>query len=362
MGIPSGKIMKSHFKVDCASDQLIRSAQEEERRHDRQRLVNSARFNQRSMSQRIYKVMPETRDIHSTFVLTLAVEGRSVMGAEAEIGWYHQGIEKVLESSSWGEADRVFAHVSPTRSSALNIAYQIALEKLYSAPVVSLRTRLERVIGLESERMRRHFQVIARMVELILEAPMDMTGESESRIAELRCNRKLERRLLGCAKVDRLSAISLGLTGPVLRAAGLADDLRTNHADLPYSLLDFVPQTRNECDAHARFLVRLDEIEHSGLLIRRASKLFEDLAQDDAITRFETPGAGTLASAFLEAPEGELAVTLCSAGEAQPYRARIKTPSFSLASALSAFLIGADIDDVTLIVTSLGIDMLELDR
>jgi NADH:ubiquinone oxidoreductase subunit D len=134
-------------------------------------------------------------------------------------------------------------------------------------------------------------------------------------------------------------------------------------------MLDFQCQTAQHSDAYTRLILRLSEIENAFLLIGHAFRL----ASDASIASMEEghafgsdfdfrSAALPLASAFLDAPEGEMAISVAHAGEDRPSRVRIKTPSFALMGALDVFLKGADLDDVILILHTLGINMLEVDR
>lgn len=338
--------MKSHFNLDCASDQLIRSAQEEEQRAERKRLFRSTRFGV-SSSERVCKILPYATGGEDKFLLSLYIEGRTVTGADAEIGWRHQGLEKHLETAPWD---------SPADLKAFSLPFLLALEKLGHVPAPSLRQKLARLIAYESFRLRHHLEVIARVVELV------GSSSPSDDLARIRDDSEIRAHLIGRAKVDRNTAISLGLTGIMLRATGLADDLRAEDESLPYHLLNFVPQTRTESDAYARFLLRFAEIEMSMTLIQRAKRLRDEQPADSTIPTPFIATSSPFAFAYIEAPEGELVVSLWAAKEGAMQRVRIKTPSFALASAIPTLLLGADIDDVALILASLGVDWVELDR
>jgi|GEM_PF-5242640 len=336
--------MKNHFNLDCASDQIVLSSQEEEQRHARKKLIHSNRFKVRSSSQHTLKLRPNEFGAGFSFLLTLYVEGRKVIGAEADVGFLHQGIEKSMESRSMADGVALLTRFSSEQGTSMSVAFEIAVEKLSDA-APSGRTRLERIITLEAERIHHHTSVMAHVYELV--------GDSSER--------SLRMRLSGLSRVDRSVAVSQGLSGITLRAAGFADDLRYASSELPYELLGFRAAVRQEADAFGRFMLRKTEIDNSKNLIERARGLLKTEPEEDAEIIY-SPSTPRVMSQSVEAAEGELSVTVCGDGSEKPVRVRIKTPSFAHLSAISTYLTGADIDDVLLILSTLGIDSLEVDR
>ena len=115
-------------------------------------------------------------------------------------------------------------------------------------------------------------------------------------------------------------------------------------------------------------MLRLLEIENSIKLIEQSLQQFkqtcvgEKLAPTENHIDKEQPLPKGVVSVHLEAPEGEVAVTVCSNGQKEPCRVRIKTPSFMLSAALSSILSGSQLDEVVLLLSTLGINTLHNDR
>jgi NADH-quinone oxidoreductase subunit D len=123
---------------------------------------------------------------------------------------------------------------------------------------------------------------------------------------------------------------------------------------------------REEGDASARFCLRLDACAQA---LSYMEKLLEFFAKQPKVTYalesdaydLKKPPHG-IENAIIEAPEGMLAYSIVSNGEAKPYRVRIKTPSFALMAALKQLLEGTHMQDLASILHGLGIEGLELDR
>lgn len=399
--------MKSHSYINCSTDQLIRSAKEEEYFRVHSQRLDTGRFTQRSPSEVGFRMGPEDIALPYPLQLTLHVEGQIVKGADVEIGWQHQGLEKSMEQFSWMEAGDLLKRVDPNPDSSLGLAYRLAVEKLFGVSShVSDWERYVRIAKLESERVFHHLHVAARLFELYAQSAMhdairdtvvfsqsfrvalsksmkdekmrdevkkafeQLKGALGPVIKTLRNSKQLKNRLEGRARMDLNLALSLGLTGIYLRGAGHFDDLRSEQPDLPYLTLGFQPQVLRGGDAYTRFELRLLEIENALVLIERALSIalgkdfisMDYLSVPDLSNPELIPQKSGVETVYLESPEGEMAVTVCSDGKNKPYRVRIKTPSFALTSAISSFLSGCDLDDVIVILHSLGINPLQTDR
>jgi NADH:ubiquinone oxidoreductase subunit D len=208
-------------------------------------------------------------------------------------------------------------------------------------------------------------------------------------------------RTRGIGTLSREDAISFGVTGPVLRASGVAHDLRKTRPYMGYERYSFDVPTRTQGDALARFEVRMDEMRQSVKIIQQAMQslpsgpLFSDDPRvklppkeqlrenlktergmassypsiESIIYHFKhymyghglQPPAAEFYSAT-EAPNGELGYYLLSDGRDMPYRWRVRSPSFYNYQAFKKMAEGTMISDLVAVLSSLNVIAGELDR
>jgi NADH-quinone oxidoreductase subunit D len=193
-------------------------------------------------------------------------------------------------------------------------------------------------------------------------------------------------RLDGVGLISRKQAIDLGLTGPSLRASGVEHDLRRDNPYLVYNDLDFNVPVYNDGDALARYYVRMNEMRESRKIVqqvlekmplgevhsfspkkvlpnkKRVYTKMEELIHDFMIVNFgiETP-AGEIYHA-VESSKGELGFYIYSKGDGQPWRMKIRSPSFVNLQSLPVMIKGAMISDVVVVIGSLDPVMGEADK
>jgi NADH-quinone oxidoreductase subunit D len=175
-------------------------------------------------------------------------------------------------------------------------------------------------------------------------------------------------RTRGIGIVDAALATELGITGPVLRAAGVDHDLRR---DAPYHCYDEIEvkvQTATAGDCEARAQVRLAEIRESVRLVRA---LIDGIPEGPLGSRkpIKTPLAEKAseghAYACVESPRGELGVYVIGGGDnkgASPYRLKIRSPSLHVLSCLPYVLPGHSVSDAVAVLGSVDPIMGEVDR
>ena len=180
--------------------------------------------------------------------------------------------------------------------------------------------------------------------------------------------------------------MSWGFTGPCLRATGLNWDLRKNQPYDCYENLEFKIPTGSSGDCYERFLVRIEEMRQSLLIIEQC---LDQIPKGDCISRdprivppkrvdmknsmeslinhfklftegFHVPEGETYFS--VEAPKGEFGVLLLSDGSNKPYRCKIRAPGFSLLQATQFLSKGHMLSDLVAIIGSLDIVFGEIDR
>jgi NADH-quinone oxidoreductase subunit D len=202
--------------------------------------------------------------------------------------------------------------------------------------------------------------------------------------------------------LDLTGCIALGMTGPVLRSAGLPWDLRKSQPYCGYETYEFNVPTRTSCDAYGRFLIRLEEMNESLKIVEQCLDRLQPgpvMIEDKKIAwpaqlsvgadgqgnsldhikkimgesmealihhfklvteGFEVP-VGQVYQA-VEGPRGELGVHLVSDGGTKPYRVHFRDPSFNNLQAMPAMAEGGQVADLIAVVASIDPVMGGVDR
>jgi ech hydrogenase subunit E len=148
--------------------------------------------------------------------------------------------------------------------------------------------------------------------------------------------------------VSRQEAMDLGCVGPVLRASGIAQDMR-ELGYAAYSELDWQVVTRTEGDSYARCAVRCDELFQSLALIRQA--LVEMPAGDIDVKVTGNPNGEVIVRT--EQPRGEVVYCLKANGAKNLQRFRVRTPTFANLPAMLKLLQGCELADVPVLVLTI---------
>ena len=209
-------------------------------------------------------------------------------------------------------------------------------------------------------------------------------------------------RCVGVGYLDLTGCIALGVTGPILRSAGLPWDLRKAQPYFGYEKFDFDVPTVDTCDVYGRFLVRVQEMYESVKIIEQALDLLEPgpvMVEDKKIAwpaqlaigsdgqgnsldhirhimgesmealihhfKLVTEGfrvpAGQVYAAT-EHPKGEQGCIIVSDGGTRPYRVHMRDPSFTNLQAVAAMCVGGQVGDVVAAVASIDPVMGGVDR
>lgn len=383
----------------------------------------------------ILNMGPQHPATHGVLRLLVRLDGETVLGVVPELGYLHRGYEKIAEASTYHEfiphTDRL-DYLSPISN---NVAYVLAVEKLIGLEVPA-RAQYIRVLVMEMARIASHLVAVGSMAmdvgaltvllwtfrerEKVLDIYDVLCGArfttSYARIGGLqqdwdtRCSAMLKQfldefsrdlaeveNLLGTNRIfidrcenvgyiSRQDAVALGLTGPILRAAGVPRDLRRDKPYLVYDKLDFQVITLNESDSLARFYVRIAEMKESAKILRQAlaglpegpyradeakkvapmkDRIYtrmEELIQDFMLVNIGIdPPVGEVYQA-VESSKGELGFYIVSDGTGHPWRMKIRTPSTNNLSALPLMLKGCMISDIVAVIGSVDPVMGEADK
>ena len=383
----------------------------------------------------ILNMGPQHPATHGVLRLLVRLDGETVVAVVPELGYLHRGYEKIAEASSYHEfiphTDRL-DYLSPISN---NVAYCLAVEKLAGIEIPD-RAKYIRVIVCELARIASHLVAAGSMAmdvgaltvllwtfrerEKILDIydvlcgarfttnyarigglQQDWTeacsamlrqflGEFDADLGEveklLGTNRIFVDRCENVGCISRDDAIALGLTGPILRAAGVPRDLRRDRPYLVYDRLDFNVVTLTESDALARFYIRIDEMKESASILRQALEgmpagpyraddpkkvvpqkdriytKMEELIHDFMLVNIGiNPPVGE-AYQGIESSKGELGFYIVSDGTGNPWRMKIRSPSANNLSALPLMLKGCMISDIVAIIGSIDPVMGEADK
>ncbi len=367
---------------------------------------------------------PQHPSTHGVLRIILELEGETIMSAEPDIGFLHTGIEKQFETRNWQQAVTLTDRVDYLANLSNNLGYALAVEKLLQIEIPA-RAQWIRVMMTEFTRLNSHLvwlgthaldigamsvffycfrerEDLLRILEmfsgqrmmtsyirvggLALEPPrgwQKVVGKFingfPSKVDEyenlLDQNPIWRKRTIGVGYISVEDMLDLGITGPMLRAAGVNWDIRKQEPYSSYDKFDFTVPVYQENDVYARYRVRLEEMRQSTRIIKQALEgMPEGPWQADAphvvlpdrekmktqmealIYHFKIVTEGfrvPAGEAFvcIESPRGEIGYYIVSDGTSKPYRVHMRTPSFGNVQALPALLKGKSIADS---IASLG--------
>ncbi|HZN72573.1 MAG TPA: NADH-quinone oxidoreductase subunit D [Micromonosporaceae bacterium] len=380
---------------------------------------------------------PQHPSTHGVLRLILELEGETVTEVRTVVGYLHTGIEKNLEYRNWTQGTTFVTRMDYLAPMFNEAGYCLAVEKLLGiSDEVPKRANTIRVLMMELNRISSHLVWLAttglelgalsmmlygfREREFILDifeltsglrmnhayirpggVSQDLPDEAVKRIREflgfmpkrLKEYENLlsgqpiwQQRTKGVAVLDVTGCLALGVTGPVLRSAGLPWDLRKTMPYCGYETYEFDVPTRTEGDVYARYQVRLDEMRESLKIVEQALDRLEPGPVMVANRKIAWPaqlaiGTDGLGNSLehiakimgqsmealihhfklvtegfrvppgqvyvaIEAPRGELGVHAVSDGGTRPYRVHYREPSFVNLQAIPAIAEGGLLADV----------------
>jgi NADH-quinone oxidoreductase subunit D len=177
----------------------------------------------------------------------------------------------------------------------------------------------------------------------------------------LTTNRIWVSRTKGVGTLNAEDCVALGVTGPVLRASGVEWDLRKKQPYECYNKFEFDIPTGTNGDTYDRYLVRIQEMRQSVRILEQA---VEDIPAGPIMAKVPKvikPAPGEVYHS-IEAPKGELGYYIVSDGSTQPYRVRVRPPSFVNLQALDKMVRGMLMADVVAVIGTLDIVLGEVDR
>ncbi|MFH1874728.1 MAG: NADH dehydrogenase (quinone) subunit D [Pseudomonadota bacterium] len=378
---------------------------------------------------------PSHPAMHGCFRVLLELDGEKIVNAVQEIGYLHRCFEKEAEAHTYTQVipytDRL-NYVSPLMN---NVGYCLSVEKLFDLDIPE-RAKWIRMLICEVSRIIDHLvsvgpnlvdvgaltnywylfnarEMLIDWVEALCGARLttsytriggvmrDLPINTSAKLTECiklvrqavkdvegltKKNRILIDRTQGVGSISAEDAISYGFTGPCLRAAGVAYDVRLAHPYYFYDELNWDIPVGHQGDTYDRIFVRLEEIKQSSYLVEQILQKIKpgpiilddwqislpDKAQvygsiEGMMAHFKLimegikPPVGEV-YAYTEAANGELGFYLVSDGSVNPYRLKIRPPCFAIYQAYPEMIKGQMIADAVATIGSLNIIAGELDR
>ncbi|OEY86432.1 NADH dehydrogenase [Wolbachia pipientis] len=378
---------------------------------------------------------PQHPAAHGVLRLILEMDGEVVERTDPHIGLLHRGTEKLIEYKTYLQALPYFDRLDYVSPMPQEHAYSLCVEKLLRCDV-PIRAKYLRVLFCELTRVLNHLLAIssqaldvgamtpllwlfeqrekmlsfyerasgarfhaayirpggvaADIPDCLVEDIAKFMDELPQYIDDvdnlLTENRIWKQRTVGIGAMSIQQALDWGFTGPMLRASGLAWDLRKSQPYEIYDQLDFQIPVGHNGDCYDRYLVRMAEIRESISLVKQCiDKLPSGPVKTDnrkispppreemkksmeaLIHHFKLFSEGYHvpqgeAYVAIEAPKGEFGVYIVADGTNKPYRCRIRAPAFAHLQALDCMAKGHMLADVTAIIGSLDIVLGEIDR
>jgi NADH-quinone oxidoreductase subunit D len=171
----------------------------------------------------------------------------------------------------------------------------------------------------------------------------------------------LQKRLKDIGFISQEVCRKYGATGPVLRGSGVEFDIRKNEPYSIYPELDFDIPYYPEGDSMARFMVRMDEIEQSLRIIEQALDKMPEGPIQAKVSKILKPPAGDCYT-VVEAARGTFGCRLVCDGGKNPYRLKLRSPTYSNLSLYGEVTEGMLLADALAVMGSLDLVIPEIDR
>jgi NADH-quinone oxidoreductase subunit D len=378
---------------------------------------------------------PQHPSTHGVLRLVLDLDGETIMASQPDIGYLHTGIEKEFEVKNYQQAVTLTDRIDYLAPLSNNLCYCLAVEKLLAIEIPPM-AQWTRVMLTELTRLNSHLvwlgthaidigamsvflycfrerEDILRIFEmysgqrmmtsyfriggLAIEPPrgwqkrvksfIDVFPSRVDEYEELLTNNRIWiGRTKGVGRISIEDMLDLGVTGPMLRAAGLQWDIRKSEPYSSYEKFDFEIPTRTENDVYARYLVRIEEMRQSARIIKQALEGMPEgrwtadaphvvlperekmkTQMEALIYHFKIVTEGFRVPAgevyqTIESPRGEVGYYVVSDGTAKPYRVHVRGPSFGNLQAIPCMIQGTLIADVIASIGSMDFVLGDADR
>ena len=359
---------------------------------------------------------------HGTVKIMLEIDGEQIVEMDVQVGYLHRGFEKECESGTWYQAIPYTDRLNYNSAILANLAYCMSVEKLLGCEIPrrgqwvrTLAGELSRIgdhltrlgaaclelgamtpflYGIEARelvwdlqemlcgaRVTSNYVRIGGLQRDVTPGFLERLATSLKRIEELlrdfdkvvTSNRIFVDRFRNTGMLPLEKLISYGVTGPLLRAAGVPLDLRKSEPYLAYAEIDFDVPIGTTGDNFDRFLVCQEEVDQSIRIIRQCVPVIEKTVgepvnvkdprirwpakervfgrMEELIQQFKGVTEGIRvpageAYAAVESPNGELGFYVVSDGTGKPYKVRCRPPSFANVAPMRDMLVGGMLADI----------------
>jgi len=383
----------------------------------------------------LINIGPQHPATHGVLRLVLELDGETVVRCIPHIGYLHCGFEKIGEYRQYNQIIPWTDREDYLNSIGNNVAFALGAERLFGVEITPRCTVL-RVMAMELSRIISHlvwlgttcidigaftpflwsFQERENVYNLLESWVGARLTTSATRVGGMAADipdgwteqlrhfvktfprtidevdRMLTRnaiwvgRTVGLGALNATEAVNYGLSGPMVRASGVAFDVRKDFPYLDYETYDFDVPVGSSGDVYDRFLVRLEELRQSTRILAQTLDRLPEGPVNCADHRVVLPPKHSAMSDMesmihhfkqvmegprppigeayvaVESPKGEKGYYMVSDGTAKPVRWRIRPPSFVNLSAIPKMVEGHLLSDVIAINASIDIVMGEIDR
>jgi len=378
---------------------------------------------------------PQHPAAHGVLRLILELDGEIVERADPHIGLLHRGTEKLIEYKTYLQALPYFDRLDYVSMMAQEHTYSLAVEKIADIKVPR-RAQAIRVLFLELTRILNHLLAVGcHALDVGAMSPFMWSFEEREKIMEfyervsgarmhaayvrpggvtmdlplgflddvyqfcdqfslrldeieemLTGNRIWKERLVDIGVVSAKRAVDWGFSGVMIRGSGIPWDLRKTQPYEIYPEIEFAVPVGNRGDCYDRYLIRVEEMRQSLVIIQQVLKLMPEGPIKNTNTKLTAPSRSEMKTSMeavihhfklytegiilpfgetytaTEAPKGEFGVYLVSNNTDKPYRCKIKAPGFGHLQALNEMSKGHMIADVVTIIGTQDIVFGEVDR
>lgn len=354
---------------------------------------------------------PQHPSTHGGLHVEAVLDGEVVQDAIVHLGYVHRSVEKIAESRTYTQFIPYASRLDYLASHLPTLGYVQAVEKLMGITVPE-RAEYIRVIMAELSRIASHMVFVGslaidlgattglvyclrdreRIMDLFemssgqrmiasymrigginadLPEPFipalqrflhDLPGMIEEYHGLLTGNEILQARCRGIGILTAEDAIAYGVTGPNLRACGVAYDLRKADPYGIYERFDFEVPVGQRGDCWDRFILRIQEIEQSGRIIEQALRELPEGEIAAKLPRSLKAEKGREVYHRIESAKGELGYYLLADGSEKPYRLHVRAPSFVNLMVLPLISRGGKLQDIIANIATLDPVLGESDR